>query len=352
MIEGRPPQRAKRRWRPLLRSCHAWTGLVVSLLLAAMAASGTTLLFKDDLRRLGLGTATVAPTRDPQRLGDIANAAKAQFGDDLRSVRFASIELPAHEAKLSDGGAYLGNDGQAVRTWHGERPLDLLVEFHHKLFLAETGRTLLGVLAVILTVMIVSGMILWWPVRRTWRARVWPDSGRRKSLIAVHRDLGALLTPILLVTALTGIAISWPTIIQPVFDFSRKPGVIDTRSADTIDWRAPLQAGAAAVPGAVIRMLTFGTVDKPTALRLRHADEWNNQGLSFVWFDGTGVIAKVADTRAEGRSARAYGMIYPIHSGQTPLRSFRILLAVTGIGLLLISLLGAAAFARKLSRAP
>lgn len=161
-----------------MRLCHAWTGLVVSLLLATMAASGTILLFKDDLRRLGLGTATVAPTGDPQTLGGIANAARAQFGGELRSIRFASTELPAHEAKLADGGAYLGSDGRAVRIWHGDRPLDLLVEFHHKLFLAETGRTLLGVLAVILTVMTVSGVILWWPMRRTWRARL---AGERAS---------------------------------------------------------------------------------------------------------------------------------------------------------------------------
>lgn len=132
----------------------------MSLLLAAMAASGTILLFKDDLRTISLGTATVAPSDDPEILGGIANAAVHQFGAELRSIRFASADMPAHEAKLADGGAYLGSDGRAVRLWHGERPLDLLVEFHHKLFLAETGRTLLGVVAVILTVMIVSGFIL------------------------------------------------------------------------------------------------------------------------------------------------------------------------------------------------
>lgn len=146
--------------------------------------------------------------------------------------------------------------------------------------------------------------------------------------------------------------ISWPTLIQPLFHFSRKPGVIDIRPAGPMDWRGQLQAGGAAAPGAAIRMLTFGTGDKPSVLRLRHAEEWNSQGMSFVWFDGAGAIVKVADTRAESRPARAYGMIYPIHSGQTPQRLFRILLAVAGIGLLLISLLGAAAFARKLSRAP
>jgi uncharacterized iron-regulated membrane protein len=330
--------------------CHAWTGLLLSLLLAAMAASGTVLVFKDDLRRLGLGTAAVAPTDDPHRLGAIANAARARFGDDLRSLRFASADLPTHEAKLAAGGASLDREGHVVRSWHGDRPLDLLVEFHHNLFLAETGRALLGVVAVFLTVMIVSGFILWWPVRRTWRASLWPKSGRRKALVAVHRDLGALLSPILLVTALTGIVISWPTLIQPMFGFSRKPGVIETRPASSIDWRIPLQAASAAVPGAAIRALNFGTGDKPNLLRLRHGEEWNGQGLSFVWFDGAGKIAKVVDTRAESRPARAYGMIFPLHSGQLPLPFVRFVLALSGIGLLLISLFGAGAFARKLGQ--
>ncbi|MFC7538122.1 PepSY-associated TM helix domain-containing protein [Sphingomonas sp. GCM10030256] len=349
MIEERPPQRAKRRWRPLLRSCHAWSGLVLSLLLAAMATSGTVLLFKDDFRRLALGATTAHPTGDSQRLGGIANAAKARFGDDLRSIRFASTDLPVHEAVLANGGAYLDADGRAVRIWTGKRPLDLLVEFHHNLFLAEAGRAALGVVATFLTVMIVSGLILWWPVRRTWRARAWPRSARRKEMIAVHRDVGVLITPILLITALTGIVISWPALIQPLFDFSRKPGVIDTRSAGSVDWRGPLQSASAAVPGAAIRSLNFGTGNKPKLLRLRHPEEWNSQGLSFVWFDGVGKIAKITDTHSERRSAHAYGMIFPIHSGQTPQPLFRILLAISGIGLLLISLFGATAFARKLS---
>jgi uncharacterized iron-regulated membrane protein len=333
-----------------LRSCHAWTGLLLSLLLAAMAASGTILLFKDDLRRLGLGSAAVAPTSDPQRLGAIANDAKGRFGDDLRSIRFASADLPAHEAKLANGGAFLDREGRVVRSWHGDRPLDLLVEFHHNLFLAETGRALLGVVALFLTTMVVTGFILWWPVRRAWRARVWPHNSGRKALVSVHRDLGALITPVLLVTALTGIVISWPTLIQPMFGFSRKPGVVDTRPVSAIDWRKPLQAASGAVPGAAIRGLNFGRGEKPTLLRLRHGEEWNGQGLSFVWFDGKGKIARVVDTRAEGLPARAYGMIFPLHSGQTPQPLFRVLLALSGIGLLLVSLFGAVAFARKLGR--
>lgn len=322
---------------------------MLSLLLAAMAASGTTLLFKNELRRIALGSAVVLPTADAERLGAIANAAKAQFGDSLRSVRFASDDLPAHEAVLADGGAYLSPDGRAIRTWHGKRPLELLTEFHHNLFLKEAGRAALGVVATFLTVMIVSGLILWWPLRQTWRARAWPRSGRRKELIAVHRDLGVLITPMLLITALTGIVISWPTLVQPLFEFSRKPGVIDTQPAGSIDWRGPLQAASAAAPGAAIRSLNFGTGTKPTLLRLRHPEEWNSQGLSFVWLDGAGDVAKVVDTRSERRSAVAYGMIFPIHSGQTPQLLFRILLAIAGVALLLISLFGAAAFARKLA---
>lgn len=349
MIEERPPQRARRRWRPLLRSCHAWTGLVLSLLLAAMAASGTILLFKDDLRRISLGKATVTPTRDPERLGSIANAASARFGNDLRSIRFASTDLPAHEAVLGTGGGYLDAEGRMVRIWHGKRPLDLLKEFHHNLFLSEVGRDALGVVATFLTVMIVSGFILWWPVRRTWSARAWPKSGHRKALIAVHRDLGVLLTPILLITALTGIVISWPTLIQPLFDFSRKPGVVDARTVGPVDWRGPLKTANAALPDAAIRSLNFGAGKKPTLLRLRHREEWNSQGLSFVWFNGAGEIVKVTDTRSERRFASAYGMIFPIHSGQTPQALFRFLLAISGVGLLLISLLGAAAFARKVA---
>lgn len=350
MIEGRPPHRVQRRWRPFLRFCHAWVGLILSVFLAAMAASGSILLFKDELRLISVGSAAVTPTQDTSVLGRVANAAKRNFGGDLRSIRFAHADFPAHEAVLEDGGAYLDNQGKIVREWEGVRPLDLLVEFHHRLFMAETGRNLLGVLAVFLTVMLVSGFTLWWPLRRAWRLSLWPGANRRSAILAVHRDLGALLMPVLMIISLTGVVISWPSLVQPLFDFSRKPGVIDVGPTEAVDWRVPLRASLTAAPDAAIRQLSFGLDGKPSTLRLRHSEDWNPQGLTFVWITGAGKIAKVVDTRAESRSARTYGMIFPLHSGQTPMQFFRYLLLIAGVGLLLISILGAQAFCRRLMR--
>lgn len=322
----------------------------MSLLIVAMAASGTTLLFKNDLLRLTLGAAKVLPTQDTQQLGEIANKAQARFGERLRSVRFASSELPVHEVILADGGAYLDDGGQTILAWEGSRPLDLLVKFHHNLFLGETGRTMLGLLAAALAMMIVTGLVLWWPARRKWRVRPWPSDARRKTLIAVHRDLGALLTPILLVTAVTGVAVSWPTLTQPIFGFSRKSAAVVGRISDPTDWRRGFEAAKIAVPGAAIRVLTLRSDGKLDMVRLRQSGDWNSQGLSFVWFGGSGRVAKVANTRLESTSARTYSKIFPVHSGQTPQPLFRILLASAGLGLIMIATLGAATFARALGK--
>jgi uncharacterized iron-regulated membrane protein len=340
--------RARRRWRPVLRQAHAWTGFLVSILIAAMALSGSVLLFKDDLRRLGLSSPAVPATVDPRQLGAIANAAQQAFGGQLRFVRFASEDLGIHEVALKEGGAYLNGDGRIVERWSGRRPLDWLVEFHHRLMLDKTGANLLGVVGIVALALTLSGLVLWWPTRRKFRPNPVPARNHRSALIASHRDLGALLAPILVLSFVTAIPMGLSQLSQPMFGFSRAPPKVDAVAAPTIDWTRVMPAVTQALPDAVPRQVTFPNGGKAASVRLRRPDEWHRQGFSIAYVSPEGAIMRVIDAQGEGAGARAYARLFPLHTGQAPWAPLRFLLLAGGLGLALIALLGAEAFRRRL----
>lgn len=340
------------RWRPTLRSAHAWTGFAACLMLAAMGLSGSVLLFKDDLRRLTVEGAAQRPVADPVRLGHVMNAAQRQFGEELRTLRFASEEFGLNEAFLEEGGAYLDARGQVVERWAGRRPLDWLVEFHHRLLLDRTGATIIGILGLFALGLLVSGLVLWWPMRRLFSPRPFPARNRRPALLAVHRDLGVLLSPMLLLILLTGIPLGLSTVSQPLFGFSRKPPAAERGAGGAIDWTKVLPAAVRKLPEGVPRQIGVAGGGKPATVRLRLPGEWNRQGLSMVYVSPTGEIIGSVNAEKEQAGARVYARLFPLHSGQVGRLPLRLALLLTGLGLALLSLLGAEAFRRRLIRHP
>lgn len=341
----RAPDRT-RSVRRFLREAHAWAGFAASLFIAAMALSGSVLLFKDELRAFSRPRAAEIVVTDPVALGHVLNEAEHRYGASLRYIRFASPQSRLHEAALTTGGAYLGGDGQVVEEWTGRRPLDWLVEFHHKLFLDKTGATIIGVAGVVALSLVFSGLWLWWPMRGHFRPNPVPVRNARAALLASHRDLGVLLAPVLLVSIATGTVMALPAIAHPLFGFKRTvPDVASERSG--IDWRKVLPQAAAQLPNAVPRQVIFGAKGKAATIRFRGTREWNREGLSMIYLAPDGAVLSIVDAQSEPAGAGLYGRIFPLHSGQLGSLWVRLLLLAGGLGLTLVSLLGAEGFRRR-----
>ena len=88
--------------------------------------------------------------------------------------------------------------GETFRTW--------LVDLHSQLQAGLMGQRVVGGLGFILILSLTSGIILWWPNRSAWRLAfaIRTDQGLNRFLFDLHRWLGLLGFPILLVLALTG----------------------------------------------------------------------------------------------------------------------------------------------------
>ena len=331
---------------------HRWAGAVAGLLLAVIGLSGVALVWEESW--IALPGASDALDRDPAALGQAIEAALAEDAA-LSRITFASEEMALHQAiDLDGGGAYLNQAGEVVDRWETMwgRPELWLFDLHHYLFLGESGKTVTGILGVLLLAFTVTGLILWWRTRRTFKFRLWPARMTKSAIVRQHRDIGTVASPLLLLLAFTGTMMVFPQIsswiLAPVAKSEQAPDTpttVNSPDRDT-DWSLLMVRAQAAFPEAVPRRLMMpGDPGAPIALRLKQPFEWTPNGRTYVYLDpASGDILATVDP-AEGDTASAITeKYYPVHAGKVGGLFWRLLLTAGGLVLVLLGCLATWSF--------
>src|SRR5690606_32612860 len=143
------------------------------------------------------------------------------------------------------------------------------------------GKYLTGVLGLLLLAFSVTGLILWWRTRKTFRFRLWPARMTRSAIVRQHRDTGVVAAPLLMPSALTGAMMVFPAISDalpapwagPEKPAPALPSDLAGPGPDT-DWKRLMGNAQAAFPGAAPRRLMFPAAPgAPLALRLKQPFE-------------------------------------------------------------------------------
>src|SRR5262245_6823328 len=149
-----------------------------------------------------------------------------------------------------DAGAYADQSGAIVTRWSSKwQRIELwMFDLHHHLWLGEVCDTIGGILALIGIGFTVTGLLLWWRARRSFKLRVLPEGMSRSQIVRHHRDLGMLTSPLLIVTMLTGAMLTLRPVADLVLWPLSPPGTITESLAGpkiqggpmaaNFDWRA------------------------------------------------------------------------------------------------------------------
>ena len=334
-----------------LRRLHAWTGAALCLLVAAVAFSGSVLTYRSAWVRATVPGASAPADLSPAALARAMTAAEAAFGRErVSSVTFASDEVGVHQVYLKGGGgAYLDQSGVVVARWAPrEQMMDWLFELHRGLLADDLGDKVVGWIGVVLAAMTVSGLVLWWPARGAFKARVLPGRGRGGWLRA-HRDLGVMTAPFIVVLALTGAALDLPDQARPLVGAVAAPAPA-AAGEGPVDWTAAVTAAMAAFPDARPRMgVEPGKAGAAASVRLRQPAEWHANGHTIVYLDpGDESVIEAFDAQAQAGGTRLYNSFWPIHAAKVGGPAWRFLVFASGLALGLLSLYGAEAYRRKL----
>jgi uncharacterized iron-regulated membrane protein len=344
--------------RPVLLLGHRWLGALIGLGLAVLGLSGTLLLWKP----FWVGVAQEPRAANAAEMLAIAEAAEAL---GARHVTLPSADFGVAQVGLGDGaGAYLSHDGRLLARWESvwERPETLLFDLHHHLLMGREGEIISGWLGLAAVAFVVSGLILWWPVRGSFAWRALPARLSRPAIIRHHRDLGVVLALPLLLAATTGAlmvlkplseaALGWLSSPAAVAAWEAKPGRVEGDGAGGPDWPRVLSAAAARFPAATTRLLVWPrTVADPVQIRLRQPSEWHPNGRTTLWMAGTGQVLMARDAQAAPRALRAAYALYPLHSARMAESALalplRIVLSLAGLGLVLLGSLTVLSFWRQ-----
>jgi len=342
----------------ILRIIHRWAGGLVGLFLALVGASGTILIHREAWIALPpaqteFGGSTIVD--EASILRSFANDARLA----PRFIFFPSDHFPYYRLKgQGEDGAYAHANGALIDQWTSRwaRPENWLFDLHATLMAGDYGVTLNGVMALFGLVFVISGLILWWPTRRLFRLRLWPRSMARGNIIAHHRDLGAVLAPLLLLSMVTGAMLTLrPVAAILVLPFSSlaevnqalKPPVVEGARFDpAIDWAAILAQSRKRFPQADIRLIGVPhTPEQPILVRMRQPGEWTANGRTMLWFHPEkAALLDVDDAFVAPKGLRYFYGVFPLHAGEVGGLLHRLLMTASGIGLFLLGSLAVWSF--------
>lgn len=332
---------------------HRWLGGLIGLVLAVLGLSGTILLHKTAW--IGLPHSNDAQRTDVASLAAATERMLADPGGQPESIIFASDNFGLHQLRVvSGGGSYANQDGATVTSWASqwERPELWIFDLHHHLFTGDVGETVAGIAGLSALVFIVTGAILWWRTRRTFRFRLWPKRFSRPAILMHHRDLGIVIAPLLLLTVVTGLMMifrPFAAIIVAPFSPPAEVWAAITPPADIRggmlaprpDWLAIFTAARERFPDGEFRILVPPRrPGDPIRMRMRRADEWLPNGRSLLAFDAAdGRLIFSRDALETGTGAQVFNAAYPLHSAKVGGLIYRLVMTLSGVAMTLLGTL-------------
>ncbi len=176
---------------------------------------------------------------------------------------------------------YTGKDlGDSVP--YQPRPVGWLVDLHDDLLGGRTGRLVNGGGAICLTVLSLTGLVIWWPGTARWRRSlgIRLDASWRRLTWDLHSAVGFWMFLFVLMWGLSGIYLAFPDpfsrlvdVLQPV-----DPSSTEVRFGDeALAWLARIHFGRAWGPWIKTLWVVLGLT--PAVLFITGAIMWWNRVL-------------------------------------------------------------------------
>lgn len=352
------------RW---LRWLHLYIGLLGGLVFVVLGLTGSVLAFGPEIERMLNPAEFAAHASGTTRpLDEMLAAAARARPDDPPPFR---ILMPQHAggvvevwtATPTDHSGYritTVDPASAVvlgsRSWGDTLP-SFFYRLHNSLFLGTRGKTVVGVVGLLMIVSVCTGGVLWWPRRaiRLRRALAIPNGrwsyGRHAEL---HKAVGAFSGLLLLVTIVSGVSIVFRQearafIIAMLPVTSARTEFESRVQKDTAPIGADRAVAAArdVFPAATLKRVTFpagphGTylvsLSRPGEVR----DRYGQSGSNVLIDQYSGEVLAVRDYRTLRAGDLVLAWLFPLHNGEALGEIGRWTVFVIGFGPLVLYVTG------------
>lgn len=326
------------RLRSLWLRLHRWLALTVGWVLVLAGLTGAVLVVAQpldrwahpELFRAAAPPAIMAARDSALPLAPLLERLQSEFGRKS-SITFKPPGAAGDTLWVLVRGNWSGT--LFLNPWTGEEQgrrgeaegaINLLFKWHSALLLGSAGKAVLAWVSLAYLVLLISGLILWWPRRWPANWHIEWGKGLLRALFDLHRVGGVVLGLLMAVSVATGAYLAWRPLAVAISVVAGatpvKPprlGASDTRSmpAPTVDQL--LATARAAIPDSPVGFVQIpGQAGQPVRIRFRMAEDPHPNGISSVWLNPhTGQVLAVHRLADLDPGARAQSFIYPLHTG-------------------------------------
>lgn len=353
------PLRMTARSRILLRQFHLWLGLGLGGLFALLGVTGSALVFYVEIDKVlhpaieqvapGAGPDWSSPVWDraletahsrwPDPHGSWSFEATGQGGSV--PARYYPSEHHSHHAEREM--VWFSPDGTRVlraEPWGGYL-MSWLYELHMHLLAGEVGSQIVGWLGFAMLILLVSGIVVWWP-RGSWRKALAfkRNAAPIRRLRDLHKLSGVWSMALLFILVGTGALLALPLIkTQLLTAVITAPDTVpdpqsSVSSGQQISILQALAAAHRAVPDARLAFIDVpGTGPEPFRMRVQlPGDPHRRFPSSFIFIDQySGAVVAVHDVRRGNASTTTAAWVRVLHDGSVAGLSTRILAVILGL---------------------
>ncbi|WP_121965187.1 PepSY domain-containing protein [Myroides sp. N17-2] len=234
------PKKSKGVFKKYMLKIHLWLGLLSGIIVLIVSLSGAVFVFNEDIsayfnkEQIFHGETDIA-NKKPIPIKELKDMVNAQLVNEEVPAESVTIPIDPNRSyqfgldKVNRNGwnyfdTYLVFKSVYVNQYTGEviaiqdlrkSPFFFTMILHRSLLLSSSvGGTIVGVSTIIFVIMLVTGIILWWPKNKNMRKqRFWfrwkKVKGWRRKNYDVHNILGFYASFLALIVAITGIMYSF-----------------------------------------------------------------------------------------------------------------------------------------------
>jgi uncharacterized iron-regulated membrane protein len=333
--------------RKYLLKLHLWLALASSPVLLLIGVTGCLLVFELSMDKwLDPGVFYVQQRGEPVSFETLVKRVHTAFPG--KSITQVNLFGPGNAIEIRVDGqvrAYLDPySGDVVGTRSGEPPSYWVRHLHRELVGGNAGIQIVRVATVIVLFQSVSGLWLWWPLKRI---KVNLGASWRRINFDLHHAAGFFSSLLLCVIAVTGLMKSYGDRLQPFFDrITGEPAAVrkmashrpaEPAPAAKIGFDQALATARATLPGAAPARITPAKTDTdPVVITMKFPGDSTAPGRSWVVMDQySGEVLARQDARVAPAAAKIPIVNRAIHVGGFAGSPSRVLAFLVSLTLLL-----------------
>ncbi len=229
----------KKTFKKIASQLHLWLGVSSGLVVFIVALTGSVLVFEEELEPVIYRKFHVVDASKDQSPLPLDNL-RASVASRYPKQRIARIAIEPHTDRTVVFGLVKGKKEKdilsvAVNPYtaeitdmrrENESFFHIVLQLHRYLCLEDTGKAITGVACVMFIVIMITGLVLWWPNRKQTKQRLtikWNAKFKRLNW-DLHAVFGFYVLPFTFLIALTGLVWSYKWVNNMIYlTFDGKP---------------------------------------------------------------------------------------------------------------------------------